>query len=168
MARSRLNAIAAAGIVLGLASLASPAAARDGAAQSASAYAPSPEARSRWVEECSERLTAGQGQVRDPYSTRRARKEQRMREREKARASCESYYDSYYDYHAGHYRAWQPGSRPAYRPSAGYGPAGCDPSPDCRRNCTEVVEYEYVDVPVRAAPRPARDKRVPDKRVRLK
>lgn len=165
MARSRLNAIAAAGIALGLASLATPATARDGAAQSVNAYAPSPEARSRWVEECSERLSAGQGQVRDPYSSRRQRKEQRTRDRQSARASCESYYDSYYEYHAGHYRAWQPGVRTASRPPAAYAPAGCDPSPDCRRNCAEVVEYEYVDVPVRAAPRP---RPAPDKRIRLK
>ena len=36
--------------------------------------------------------------------------------------------------------------------------------------CTETVEYEYVDVPVRAKPRPVPDKRVkvvPDKRVKV-
>jgi len=173
MGRRRLLKTAAAGAALCLAIPASPAWANDGPPMpQASAYAPSPESRGRWVQECSERLSQGSRDQNDQYydrRDRRARQEQRAHERDRARESCERYYDSYYDYYAGHWRSYQPGTQ-----SAAYQPrrvqtGACDPSPDCRRNCGETVEYEYVDVPVRAAPRPSKRVRiVPDKRIRLK
>jgi hypothetical protein len=146
---------------LGLVALAAPAAADDSPSMPhAAAYAPGPEMRVRWVDECSERLSE---------DNRHERKRDRLHEQDRARTNCERYYDSYYDYYSGHYRAWQPNAQPAYYQPSRTRAGGCDPSPDCRRDCTETVEYEYVDVPVRAAPRP--DKRIriiPDKRIRLK
>jgi hypothetical protein len=168
----RLLCTAAAGLALGLAALASSAMASDGPPMPPSgANAPSSEARARWLNECSERLTESGSAGRYDHLDRRQRRESRGRDRAQARASCERYYDSYYDYYSGHYRAWQPGAQSIqYQPRRARA-EGCDPSPDCRCDCGEVVEYEYVDVPVRAAPRRVPDKRVrtvPDKRVRLK
>ncbi|MCB2058933.1 MAG: glycine zipper 2TM domain-containing protein [Novosphingobium sp.] len=90
------------------------------------------------------------------------------------RDECETYLDDYYAYYAqGSYGYQSYGY--AY-PAQGYGccyaapmmmvpvmPARTEPE------CSETVEYEYVDVPVRAKPRPVPDKRVkvvPDKRIR--
>jgi hypothetical protein len=173
MGRRRLLKTAAAGATLAMAAIATPAAASDGPPMpQASAYAPSPESRGRWVQECSERLSQDSRDQNDHYydrRDRRARQEQRARERDRARESCERYYDSYYDYYAGHYRAYQPGTQSATFQPRRMQTDACDPSPDCRLDCGETVEYEYVDVPVRAAPRPSKRVRtVPDKRIRLK
>jgi hypothetical protein len=172
MRSRRLIRTAAAGLALGLAALASSALASEETPMPATgAYAPSSDARARWLDECSERLAESGSAGRYDHLDRRQRRESRARDRAQARTSCERYYDSYYDYYSGHYRAWQPGAQ-----STSYLPRrarteGCDSSPDCRCDCGEVVEYEYVDVPVRATPRRVPDKRVkivPDKRVRLK
>jgi hypothetical protein len=122
-----------------------------------------PEARANWLAECNSR--AGKGKHRKRY----------------AADYCESYLDDYY----ARYSAPQPyyGYQGAYQ-SGGYGypgyAGGCCQQPmmlvpivrvqQPQRECKEVVEYEYVDVPVRAAPRrPVPDERVkivPDKRIK--
>jgi hypothetical protein len=131
-------------------------------------YEPPLQMRSSWLAECRDRLH--HGGIR----------------RESAAERCERYFDDYYAY----YRSAQPA--PAYGPvySQRYSYAaptmssGCmpcqrpamvapGPAPYVRRGepeCTETVEYEYVDVPVRAAPRrraapPPRA--VPDKCIRV-
>ncbi|MBM3594564.1 MAG: hypothetical protein FJX31_01925, partial [Alphaproteobacteria bacterium] len=75
------------------------------------AYAPSSEARARWLDECSERLAESGSAGRYDRLDRRQRREGRARDRAHARASCKRYYDSYYDYYFRHYRAWQPGAQ---------------------------------------------------------
>lgn len=156
--RRLLDKVAAGSVLVLAATLALPAAASDGPPMPS--YAPSREQRDHWLDECSERLSA---------SYRHERREDRLRERDRSRASCESYYDDYYAYYRSHRQAY--GSQPAaYQPRRAQNQA-CDPSPDCQRVCTQTVEYEeeYVDVPVRAAPRRSKRVRVvPDKRIRLK
>ena len=172
MAFRRLLDTVVAATALGLAAMATPAAASDGPLMAQPApYAPSAEQRDRWLDECSDRLSQSGGLDDYDYYGRRQRKEERAREHDRARASCERYYDSYYDYYSGHYRAWQPSAQPSYYQPRRAQNGPCDPSPDCRRGCGEVVEYEEVEVPVRAAPRSRPSKRiriVPDKRIRLK
>ncbi len=158
--------IATATAALAFGWMASPAAANDSAPiASATGYAPSPEMRARWIAECSDRLSAG---------SRHERRKERAREHDRAQSRCQGYYDDYYAY----YRSYQASMahQMAY-PSRRAQSAGCDPSPDCQSGCAETVEYEYVDAPVRATPRPSNrvrivpDKRVrivPDKRIRLK
>jgi hypothetical protein len=100
----RLFAAAATGSALALAFTAVPAAASDGPPMATSEGSmPSPRERDRWVQECSERLTAGQrDHYRDEFSRKRDRERDRARERDQARASCESYYDDYYAYYRSH------------------------------------------------------------------
>ncbi len=105
-----------------------------------------------------------------------------------ARDECEAFLDNYYaryshggyDGYGGYYG--HPGYG-AYHASSGaaYGyRAGCCGQPmmmvpivrqtPAEPECTETVEYEYVDVPVRAKPRPVPVKRVkvvPEKRVKV-
>jgi hypothetical protein len=171
MARRHLLATALAGAAMALTAAATPAFASDGPPMpQASAYAPSPEARGRWVQECSERLSEAGSDDRYDHYDRRERKEHRARERDRARETCERYYDGYYDYYSGHHRAYQPAGQANYYQPRRVQSGGCDPSPDCRRDCGETVEYEeYVDAPARATPRPSKRIRVaPDKRIRIK
>lgn len=101
------------------------------------------------------------------------------------RDECESYLDDYVArYQAGYsgYGYGHYGYGQAYGYSAYSGGSNCCSAqavmmvPAARQvrgapDCVETVEYEYVDVPVRAAPRPAPRKRVqtaPDKRIRVK
>ncbi len=170
MACRRLLEIVAAGSALALAAMAMPAAAADGPPMPQTApYAPTAQERDRWLEECSERLSQSNSTQAYENYDRRQRKEERARQRDQARASCERYYDSYYDYYSGHYRSWQPSAQASYYQPRRAQSGPCDPSPDCRQGCGEVVEYEEVEVPVRAAPRPRKRVRiVPDKRIRLK
>jgi hypothetical protein len=169
----RLFAAAATGSALALAFTAVPAAASDGPPMPTSEGSmPSPRERDRWVQECSERLTAGQrDHYRDEYSRKRDRERERARERDQARASCESYYDDYYAYYRSHQAYGEQRQATVYRPSAQSYRQDCVPCdrPSGRSNCGQAVEYEYeyVDVPVR--PRPSKRVRiVPDKRIRLK
>ena len=117
------------------------------------------EAREAWLAECRDR-TSGYG----GWGRNRAER-------------CAAYLDDYYAYYEN------------YRGPAAYGQqavvtyayAGncCQPvmmvpvAAPARAEpvCKETVEYEYVDVPVRAAPRPAPQKRVkavPQKRIPVK
>lgn len=175
----RLHKLAIAGSAFAFAVMAVPANAGDsqqphraeyGAAMThGSSYMPSPEERVRWIAECSDRL-AGE--------MRHMRKRERREERDRARSSCERYYDDYYAYYGEHRQQYTgmyaPASRP--QPMAIYD-RDCVPcdrpiSSGSGRECTETIEYEYVDVPVRRrAPPPAPTKRVkvvPDKRIKLK
>lgn len=141
--------------------IATPALANEGTPMPGPAsYAPDAGQRDRWVDECSERLASGY---------HHERRKDRLRERDRQRENCARYYDSYYEYYNGQYRAWQPGAQTTHYQPRRVQNGACDPSPDCRRNCVETVEYEEVEVPVRAAPRPSKRIRVaPDKRIRLK
>ncbi|MCB2049221.1 MAG: hypothetical protein KDE32_13505 [Novosphingobium sp.] len=127
-------------------------------------YTPPPQFRDSWVAECTDRLAEG-------YGRRKARQ---------AEERCMRYFDSYYEY----YRSYQPAPGYAYGyQGAAMTSGGCCqqpmmmPGPRMARRepeCTETVEYEYVDVPVRrraAPPPPAPTKRVkvvPDKRIKVK
>jgi len=102
----------------------------------------------------------------------------------RARDECEAFLDNYYaQYSRGGYSGYgYPGygHHQAYANAQyGYG-AGCCHQPMMmvpivrqtvsEPECTETVEYEYVDVPVRAKPRPVPTKRVkvvPQKRVKV-
>lgn len=88
----------------------------------------------------------------------------------RVRDECESYLDQYYAAY----------SRPAgYGYGYGYVPATYAPGCACQQpmmmspaaqggeNCTETVEYEYVDVPVRSRIRYIPRRAVPDKRIRI-
>jgi hypothetical protein len=136
-------------------------------------YSPSPEARSRWLAECTERFANSRRSdgrdYRYSYESRKVRAARAADDLRDAEQQCARYYDSHYEY----YSAYRPQAQPAYyRPSSNRGCVPCDQpgSVPRRSGCTETVEYEYVDVPVRrAAPRPSkRIKVVPDKRIRLK
>jgi hypothetical protein len=162
MALRRLLETAAAASALTLATLASPVLAHDGPTMGhygpAQHYSPGAEMRDGWLAECRQRLSG-------PYDPRDAAER------------CEDIFDDYYEY----YRQQGPGPAHGYpavhkMQSGMVSAGGC-----CQRpmrshgepRCTETVEYEYVDVPVRAAPkpRPAPPKRVkvvPDKRVYIK
>jgi hypothetical protein len=126
-------------------------------------YTPSPEFRDSWLAECTDRLAEGRGR----------------REARHAEERCVRYFDNYYDY----YRMNQPAPGYAYGyQGAAMGYGGCCqqpammPAPRIARRepeCTETVEYEYVDVPVRRRPPPPpapakRVKVVPDKRIKVK
>lgn len=126
-------------------------------------YTPPPQFRDSWIAECTDRLADG-------YGRRKARH---------AEERCVRYFDSYYDYYRMHQPA--PGYAYGYQGAAmGYGtccqqPMMMMPAPRMARRepeCTETVEYEYVDVPVRRRPPPPaptkRVKVVPDKRIKLK
>ena len=155
MAMRRLLHHAAAALALALAAAACPALANDGPQMRHSeAYAPDHDTRERWVEECSERLTAGYDH---------ARREDRLRDHDRAWESCESYYDDYYAYYQTHQADYggQRGATMIKRPRRSSGSCAC----------TETVEYEeeYIDEPVRAAPPPTkRVKIAPGKRTLLK
>lgn len=97
----------------------------------------------------------------------------------RVRDRCEAYLDEYYAYYSRGGGYGHPGYGYGY-PAYGYGNACCHATPmmmvpvtmaaRAEPECTETVEYEYVDVPVRAKPRPVPDKRVkvvPDKRVKV-
>lgn len=178
MGLRRLLEIATTGSALALVATATPASANDGPPMprpeygapmaGPAAYMPSGAERDRWIAECSDRLAG---------DLRHVRKRERNAERDRSFASCERYYDDYYAYYEGHYRqyaaSYGPASRP--RPVASYDPdcVPCDrPMAGGGQECTETVEYEYVDVPVRRrAPAPAPTKRVkivPDKRIKVK
>ena len=117
-----------------------------------------PDAREAWLAECRHRLSMhGNRWDRD--------------DREREMDQCEAYLDSYYAY----YRSYQDRPYPAYA----YAAPCCQPmmmvpaapEPRTEPECTETVEYEYVDVPARPKARPAPDKRikvVPDKRIPIK
>lgn len=176
----RLLRITVAGSTLGLAVMAAPVMAEDSEApvergqamQQGEPYSPSPEARSAWIAECSEGLARSRpSSPRVDHYGYESPKKQAARladDRRDAEKQCTRYYDSYYEY----YGAYRPQTQQAYyQPMRASSPAGCVPCDRSGRprsgNCTETVEYEYVDVPVRrATPRPS--KRVPDKRIRLK
>ena len=124
----------------------------------------SPEARSGWLAECHARA----GKHRKRY----------------AEGYCESYLDDYY----ARYSTPQPayGHHGSYHGAAygypAYAGGCCNAQPMMlvpivrmqapKRECKEVVEYEYVDVPARPAARRVmpqkRVKAVPDKRIQLK
>ena len=179
MGLRRLLEFATVGSALALAATAMPASANDGppmprpdygAPMAGPAdYMPSRDDRERWLAECSDRLAG---------DTRHMRKRERIAVRDRAWSSCERYYDDYYAYYDDHYQryasSYGPATRP--RPVASYDPdcVPCDRpmTGGSGRECTETVEYEYVDVPVRRrAPAPAPTKRikvVPDKRIKLK
>lgn len=111
-----------------------------------------PEAREAWLAECRGKLS-------------------RPRDDDRGADRCLARLDSYYAY----YRGVQ-GHGP--HPSAyGYPGACCQPMmmvpivrvAPSKPKCKETVEYEYVDVPSPAPPRPVPDKRikvVPDKRIK--
>lgn len=91
---------------------------------------------------------------------------------------CEAYLENYYAQYRGGYPGYGYHGQGYAYPAYGYGGACCQPMmmvPIMRvarsePRCTETVEYEYVDVPVRPKPRPVPDKRikiVPDKRVKV-
>ncbi len=116
-----------------------------------------PHARDAWMEECERRLDRG-------------------RSESEARDECAAFLDDYYAHYRGSYGYRHMGY--GY-PAQGYG-MGCCQQPmmmvpivrqqTAEPECTETVEYEYVDVPVRAKPRPVPQKRVkvvPDKRVKV-
>jgi len=181
----RLIRITVAGSALGLAVMAAPIMAEDSEATvereqatphhrasmpQGEPYSPSPEARSRWLAECTERLAQSRRSdgrdYRYGYESRKVRAARAADDLRDAGQQCARYYDSHYEY----YSTYRPQAQQSYyRPSSNPGCVPCDQSGTVprRSGCTETVEYEYVDVPVRrAAPRPS--KRVPDKRIRLK
>lgn len=123
-----------------------------------------PQAREVWLAECHRRLS-------------------RHDRRDRGPDRCEAWLDDYYAYYRnlqtqpgmspwavapGQFAYGQPA--PCCQPMAMVPPTAMQPLPP---KCNESVEYEYVEVPVRTAPR-ARAHRVrriwtaPDKRVRLK
>ncbi len=151
----RLLNLAAAASALAIAGLASSAMANDGRqSRHSEIYSPARDERDRWVEECSERLTA---------SYHYEHREDLRRERDRAWDNCESYYDDYYAYYRDHRAAYAGQHGATLIPSPRKSNASCA--------CTQEVEYEYeyVEDPARPAPRPRkRVKVVPDKRIRLK
>ncbi len=175
MGLRRLFKNAAAGSVFAFALLATPAMAHEGPPPPMPQYGatmphqphftPPPAFRESWIAEREDRLADG-------YHHRRKRDVRAFGER------CARYFDGYY----GYYRSYQPGPGYAHAyPGAAMGYGACCqqpimmmPAPRMQRRepeCTETVEYEYVDVPVRRAPPPKRTKRVkvvPDKRVKAK
>jgi hypothetical protein len=101
-------------------------------------------------------------------------------DRGRVRDECERYLDEYLAYQTQvHYGSGYPGGQrwayvPAYAPAQGPGCA-CDQRPAmmaapapmrAQANCTETVEYEYVDVPVRPKVRYIPRRHAPDKRIR--
>ena len=106
-------------------------------------------------------------------------------DRGRNRDACEAYLDDYYAYYGSYYGNRQGGYGTAWaQPAPGYGypgyghaaygympvASGCCQPVTAQPECTETVEYEYVDAPARRAiPRRApRAKIAPDKRIRLK
>jgi hypothetical protein len=175
MGLRRLIEAAATGSAIVLAALAAPVAAQDGPpppppmygadgghgshGAPGGGYTPPAEQRASWLAECRDRLADSDL-------------------RRHAAQRCEEYFDGYY----AHYRMAQPGLTWGY-PVATHGGGGCcqqpmtmmpvPRAPHREPECTETVEYEYVDVPVRAYPAPRavprkRVKVVPDKRIYIK
>jgi len=183
MALCRLLRVIVAGSALGLAAMAASARAEDSEARveqgramlQGAPYNPPAEARSAWIAECSEGLARSRPSSprvdRYGYESPKKQAARLADDRRDAEKQCGRYYDDHYEY----YNSYRPAQQQAYyQPTRTSSPAGCVPCDRSGRprsgNCTETVEYEYVDVPVRrATPRPSkRVKTVPDKRIRLK
>lgn len=183
MGLHRLLRITVASSALGLAVIAAPVMAEDSEARveqgrampQGEPFSPSAEARSAWIAECSEGLARSRPSSprvdRYGYESPKKQAARLADDRRDAEKQCGRYYDDHYEY----YNSYRPAQQQAYyQPTRTSSPAGCVPCDRSGRprsgNCTETVEYEYVDVPVRrATPRPSkRVKIVPDKRIRLK